>query len=443
MIALTPIAQRLYKTIMSIPSYFETDPGIALPPVKVHDVEAQPEKRPRTLKHLLKANHINYSLMYNHFLFDNHMPHLLCSAYALGATDQQLHHIYDELSATLEQWTDPPANISENDWKLYLGDPEYQRGYVDFFEDELALKHEYEWKVVADEFLYGGDHPFIDALICGLGHPMIHLAYAFEFASKEVGMEALALTAVEYDFLHKYSADPSYVQPGDWQTQDPLEIFKRIYEDKRLDGYVKIKGVERPGGSNTTKALFDNHEALLLEYWNAFDVTTDPLKAFELSQQAAVQMLVSSVPDGVSPKEYDFFICHVLTTSHALRVLLPHIRKKYHVRLLRQWFLLAIIVYILQDRPKINTSLVSSRPLADGPRGEDKDWRYLDHLAITNAFSTDAHYVKAMRAIREAAATWGDDEKMFLKAGVRLAEDFEGWFGFPPPPPDTLDPRSI
>jgi hypothetical protein len=51
-------------------------PFIDLASVEIHDVETAAEKRPRTLKHLLKANHVNHSIIYHHLRFHNHTPHV-------------------------------------------------------------------------------------------------------------------------------------------------------------------------------------------------------------------------------------------------------------------------------------------------------------------------------------------------------------------------------
>jgi hypothetical protein len=53
-----------------------TYPSIDLPSVEIHDVETAAEKRPRTLKHLLKANHANHSIIYHDLRFHNHAPHV-------------------------------------------------------------------------------------------------------------------------------------------------------------------------------------------------------------------------------------------------------------------------------------------------------------------------------------------------------------------------------
>jgi hypothetical protein len=166
MIAWVPIVNRVHKFFFS-DNLNHASKSIDLPSVEIHDVETVHEKRPRTLKHLLKANHVNHSILYHHLQFHNHLPHILGSAYLLGANHGQLQHIYDEESKELEGWPDSPGEISDNDWRDYLGDHRYQRAFVDFFEDELALKHGYDWKKVAAEFLFSGKHPLINGLIGG------------------------------------------------------------------------------------------------------------------------------------------------------------------------------------------------------------------------------------------------------------------------------------
>lgn len=141
---------------------------IAIPPVEVHTVDNAPEKRPRTLKHLLRANHVNHSIIYHNLQFDNHLPHILCSAYLLGADVEQLHHIYDVEAKQLEPWVDSPAEVTEHDWRDFLGDKRYQRAYVDFFEDRTSSHAvAYDWKKVVDRFMFRGDEPLVNGLIGG------------------------------------------------------------------------------------------------------------------------------------------------------------------------------------------------------------------------------------------------------------------------------------
>lgn len=54
----------------------EREPFAGIPPVEAVDYETSPEKRDRTLKHLLRANHHNYSVLYSQLRFHNHLPHV-------------------------------------------------------------------------------------------------------------------------------------------------------------------------------------------------------------------------------------------------------------------------------------------------------------------------------------------------------------------------------
>ena len=170
MIAWVPIVNRVYKffTTSTYAAQF-----IDLPSVEIHDVETAPEKRPRTLKHLIRANHANHSIIYHNLQYHNHMPHLLGSAYLFGASVDQMQHIYAVESKELEEWHDSPAEISAADWRDFLGDKRYQRAYVDFFEDELALKFGYDWQKVAEEYLFSGKQPLINGLIAGRTSRMV------------------------------------------------------------------------------------------------------------------------------------------------------------------------------------------------------------------------------------------------------------------------------
>lgn len=199
-------------------------------------------------------------------------------------------------------------------------------------------------------------------------------------------MEALAIAATSYNFLHKYLDESSYSKPSSYSTTSPLEILHKIGSDTRLDGLFAHKG------DSNMEVLFQNHENLVLEHWNAWKIV-DPKKQFEESQEAAVALVTKTVLAGTHA--YDFFLVHILTTSHAVRILLPLIPKKFHVSLVRQWWLLAIAVYICQLRPRISDD-IEAKP--------SKQWNYVESKAVNGRWATDAHYVKGnFKALTEHA----------------------------------------
>jgi hypothetical protein len=271
---------------------------------------------------------------------------------------------------------------------------------------------------VVATFILAGPEPLINNLICGLGHPLIHLGYAYEIESKEVAMEALGLAATNYNYLHKYldnpekypSPTPSTISPS------PLELFQKMHSDSRFDGLFT-----EPGSGNLTK-LFENHEPLILEYWHAWSIT-DPTTQFRDSQYAAVALLVGSNPDPEKSK-FDFFLIHLLTTSHAIRILLPFLPAKYHVQVVKEWWLITAAIYISQLRPYIDLKVIEDYDL------KGKGWKEAGKVAVEGKYRTDAHYVKAIRSMKEAAGTWGDEGGFYEKAAVRFTEGFTGWGGF-------------
>ncbi|KAL9600535.1 MAG: hypothetical protein Q9179_003177 [Wetmoreana sp. 5 TL-2023] len=223
------------------------------------------------------------------------------------------------------------------------------------------------------------------------------------------------MAASSYNYLHKYLDDPSYSKPSPNSTQSPLEILCRIQKDDRFHGIFAHEGADN------LRPLFEKHEADVLGYWNSWHIA-DPTQQFKASQMAAAALLVAShKPEG---KSYDFFIVHVLTTSHAVRILLPLLPAKFHVPLVRQWWLLTLAVYIAQLRPEVKLTSVT-----DYDR-KDRDWKWVEKQAVEGKHALDAHYVKALRAMETAAQTWGDGDEFYLKAAVRFADEFDGWGGF-------------
>ena len=236
-------------------------------------------------------------------------------------------------------------------------------------------------------------------------------------------MEALGLAATSYNYLHKYLDVTSYTHTSTYRTTSPIEILERVAADERFDGLFKHRG-----GSNI-EILFTDHEELILEHWNAWQIS-NPNKQFQDSQRVAVALLAATQESGAN--EYDFFFVHLLTTSHAIRIILPLIPAKFHLNVLRQWWLLTLAIYIAQLRPAIDYKSVLGYDVCG------KDWSWIDKQAVGGKWSMDAHYVKGLRAMKEAAETWGDDDMFYLKAGIKFGEGFAGWGGFGP-----LDAESI
>lgn len=249
-----------------------------------------------------------------------------------------------------------------------------------------------------------------------MGHPLIHLAYAYELSSREVAMEAIGLASVCYGSIHKYLDDPVLAQTEpSYHTTSVFEVLENVRSDKKLNGLFAT-----PGNHNMDQ-IFDKHEALLLNHWNAWRIE-NPIDQFRESQQLAAGLFVATQKS--QDDDYDFFLVHIVTTSHAVRVLLPLIPPKFQVSLLRQWWLMTLAIYIAQLRPEIPLSRIHEFDL------QGRDWAWAAAKAIKSHHSTDAHYVKAIRSLKQMASTWGDQDDFYLKAAVKFADEFNSWGGF-------------
>ena len=115
-----------------------------------------------------------------------------------------------------------------------------------------------------------------------------------------------------------------------------------------------------------------------LEYWNSWQLK-NPKDQFAESQKLAVALLVAAQTPK-DDKSYDFFAVHLLTTSHAVRILLPLLPSKYHIPLVRQWWLFTLLVYVAQLRPKINIDTIKLVEL------EGRGWEYVTEKAVKSTY---------------------------------------------------------
>ncbi len=269
------------------------------------------------------------------------------------------------------------------------------------------------------------EEPMFSCLTAGLGHPLIHLGYAYELNSREVAMEALGLAATNYDgrlakLLESGAPVDKSANPLTYSTSNLFEIFARVNGDSRLDGKFEH------GSDNLSKLLEDKVlTSILMEHWSAWKIT-DPTKDFEQSQALATALLIASGPS-VGGNGYDFFLVHLLTTSHAVRILIPFFDAKYHVTLVKEWLLITLAIYIAQVRPLIKTSYITDMDLAG------RDWDFVNKTALEGPYKFDAHFVKGCRAMKEAEKVWGEngpngEQRYWLKAAVKFAGEFSGWF---------------
>ncbi|EED12307.1 conserved hypothetical protein [Talaromyces stipitatus ATCC 10500] len=400
---------------------FSSSNSIRVPTIKSHDIENPVEKPAKTLYHLVRLNHINHSVWIrgdtpdNSTTSHNFLPQHLVSAFLFGADNYALDNLYEANSGLLEPWKDAPGEVVGSDWMDFLGKREYERAFLDLFEDSL-VEEGYDWKVVLQKYLFSAKQPLISSITAGLGRPLIHLALALQMSIKDIAMEALTLVATAYydnDIL-KYSDDPSYFQAEPiYKTPSVPEILGKVRTDERFTNEALIT----PGEHNMA-IIFRDHEAALLDHCNAWMFPSDLTTHFRDSQKAIVSLFLGT---SNSENKYDKCLLYPLLMSHAIQVLFPHIPGKVHISLVQQWWLTTLAIYVAQLRPDIDFDLI------EGYDMEGKDWNWIRQQALKGPHAMDAYFVSTLRVLRELGEAWEDLEGYYLKAAVKFVDVFDGW----------------
>ncbi|KZL80657.1 mgs207 protein [Colletotrichum incanum] len=389
-----------------------------LDPVPAHQLPEQNDPASRKLSELLHRNHTAHAVLRNpRLLLHNHLPHALGSSYLLGATEAQLEKIYATESKSLVAADDdklPREKITTDNWREFLGSKELTSAYADFFDDEVA-KHGGDWMSVVEEYMFTGPQPVINGFSGGLGHPFIHLAYAFEFNHGEVATEAMSLGCTEYDPTHEF-LDSAPQDNSTYKTPRLEKILRNIRADGRFDGFA-----DEPGFLNILNMLA-HHKSEVLEHWNAWVVEDPPKQLGDCAHTAAVLFMGASTDGG----EFDFYLAHILTVAHALRIILPHYSFERQVSLMRQYGLYAILVYLAQLRPQTAWE-EKKKSLGDKVT---PSWDEIYKSALSNKWFVDVHFPKVVRGLKVAEETWGSSDGLYQRAAAKFVSEFSGWGGF-------------
>lgn len=370
--------------------------AIVLPAVEQLHLDTSKNPSSETLVTLLKENHKSHCLLWDMGQFpinippENassgvhtvHTPHLLSSMFLLGATSSKMQEVYDNESVKLIKRPPVQDRITRENWRERLGQKNFKAAseYLDFFEREVD-EHKGDWREVLNQFIFSGSEPLIKGNAThDLSHPLIHLAYAYEMQSGDIAVEALTLFAIHYETFSRRYLDmptPALIDPAK-TAKSPFEALSRVRSDSRFDGLTTRPGRER------LEPLFNNYEAEILEHWHSWPIS-DPTEQFREALDVSVALLVATKKPG---EPYDFLLLHILTACHAVRVILPEIPVEWHVRLFKQWWLFAIMIYITQLRPEIKDQTIAEYDL------KGRNWQSVTKQAVDSAATLDAHYVK-------------------------------------------------
>ncbi|KAK3052719.1 hypothetical protein LTR09_006202 [Extremus antarcticus] len=386
-------------------------------PVITYPIEELHNERTKTLKQLLNDGHAETAILREPALkFHTHLPHHLGSAYRLGASSKQLHEAYsaeaNELLAHDHQLFYRNDNISRENWTEFIQQKPQAVAYVDFFDREVQ-ESSGGWKEVVQRYLYDTKIPLINGLTGGLGHPFIHLAYAYEFQSAAVATEALGLACTELDSFYTdlINAPPDNSK---YKTNSLGDIVSAIHRDSRFDGLL-----HQPGFENTFQLMYSQRD-LMLEHWNAWEIT-DPLQQLEHICDLSVLLAIGT---GDAEKQYDFFLAHLMTVAHALRVLWHEFPAERRMTILKEYAMFVMYIYAAQLRRPFDMTSITDFEL------EGRDWQWVATTALAHEAALDAHFFKVVCAPQAFEGAFGKKQDFYLKAAIKFIVEFNGWTGF-------------
>ncbi|XBQ90598.1 hypothetical protein V6000_006152 [Aspergillus fumigatus] len=388
-----------------------------LPPVPVYDVTKFPDPRTQKLRSLLEQGHVTVAPLRDpELILHSHLPHLLGSAYALGADSDQLTRTYEHEITQLV----PIARgfirgeaISKENWRDFLTRKEYTMAYQDFFDNEVKEKQG-DWGKVLEEYLYSGTEPLVNGCTGGCNGSPVHPSRLRVQVPQQRGRGASPQSGAEYNAMHTV-LDQAPPDTSKYKTTSLAEVFEKVRQDPRLDDLFS-----EPGIANLHVLSQEQNIAVVLEHWNAWEIT-DLVAQFEECCDLAVVLALSN---GNRRDSFDFFNAHIMTVAHALRVLWHYVPTDRRASILKQYALFGIMTYICQLRPRFSLDWI------DAVEVDGRDWNWVVETALAHKWALDAHFFKVVRAPKVFQETFGRKDDFYLKAAIKYVTEFAGWEGY-------------
>ena len=360
------------------------------------------------LDKLLAHSVENYQVLFYRRAFHNHNAHHLGSLYFLGASDERIEQIYKLMCNVVDPYDPSPHPITRANWRNSLGDKQFCKAYKDFFEQELIASGDNWRKRFLDLLLEDKAQPMINGVVCGLLHPLIHIGYALELDSRIVAIEALTQTAVccteHEEVINKLKLPKS-------GTKSALEVL----QDIRLDNRFSILDELATGNlGDIIVKLIDP----ILSHYDQWNINGNNLEeAIEELLDVSVYIYgATHKPDQI---EFDFFLLHLLTGMHAIRVTYPHLNDQQTAKnILMQFFFITCVVYIARLRPEINKKLIIDYEVDDAK----DNWTYVIQRTVNSDLAEIMHLVKVVHSLRAAEVAYGFKNGFYVKTAVKTVD---------------------
>jgi Questin oxidase-like len=321
---------------------------------------------PSVAQRILEANR-HYDAQFHHG-FSNHLSMAIVALHELGAPDARLSEFFERYRSRLEPVPERREPIVRARWSELLGTQSRYADYLAFFRAEVA-------RLGAD----GAVRAYLPALMPGVAgssfHPLIRLGYAVQ--ASDAADVAVSLAYFADQFLRLGDAQASTASSS---AGGPLDLLRRIAETPAL--------AKHPQGDG---AIFEQIRVV---------AAMPEFAAAGASALAARDVTVRSLADAAAAlyaAAPNLTSLHVVTSTHALRVLSPLLDDPAAAsRCLLQAF---GAVYVAMGTPAVNPEEARARMGASAP----PSW---EAIAAAAAASNDEHMIKLVYTCREEASAY-------------------------------------
>ncbi len=308
----------------------------------------------------------NYSVEY-YKNYTNHLPMAICALQRMGADRNRLMEFCAEYARRLSGRIQSNTVIDQGNWKDKRGQHRFFDAYTRFFRSEekrLGTRAMVE--------------TYMNDLMEGIGsaafHALIKLAYGIMMEDSEEIIESMAYYAISYLPLGEININnPEYDNPVDAlrNLQEKTSWQDHTAEGSNIDEKIH-KVVIDPDFNRYLEIPPKNHESFIND--------------------------IAMATRNIFINSFNFTSLHMVTGTHALRIVLPYIHSEYHPIAMNQFWKTAAAAYLSIGAPPVE--LQKNNASTSG-----MNWDEIFRRAIP---SNDAHVIKITFTCHEEEKEYND-----------------------------------
>ncbi|KAI9019194.1 hypothetical protein CLU79DRAFT_759030 [Phycomyces nitens] len=414
-------------------------------------------------ENLLVENNKNHSLFFNERGFHNHTAHHILSLFALGASGKRIEGTYDLMSKTQRPYQPSSGSVTHENFESKLGDIENDKEYIEFFLKEIK---ESGPTATLRRWLFSGD--LLARTLGGAFHPLIHIGLGVEFNLPGMIAEGLSMAACTENYLlpvipknpPKNRLDSpelaSFAGNAKSVAKDVLSSLTADYS-KKLGLDVTRKPTERATQlANPIVSILERiKKDPVFDYMatsqllSAGDVLKDPKCVASLKAYAS-EWIVKATPQDVQARfrelyfasvylmagtgitetgiGLNFFLMHVLTSTHGLYHILPSLTPSESALLIHAQLTAILTHYVATQRPAINIELLLAYQSPNADVNSSNPWLGVVDLAIK---TEESHVIKTVRALALGQVLYGQEnvaeDDLWIKAAQLNVDQQGNW----------------